>query len=91
MTERVGEVAVEREHDILRERVDTEMKALHGLLTPGDAFERLFELSEVPHLDHHMEIAQPRRAKPKLPAGETPGLDQASSRRGARCSTRLQV
>src|SRR5690348_5622804 len=76
VAERVGEVAVECEHRILRQRVDAEMEAFNWFAASGDALECLFELGQVLHLDHQMELAERRRSQAELAACEPPTLDQ---------------
>jgi hypothetical protein len=52
------------------------MEALHGLAPTSDALERLLELREVLHLDHQVEFAEARRAKPQLAPRHAPALYQ---------------
>src|SRR4051794_39672953 len=77
VAEHVREIAVEREHGILHERIQAEMQAFHRLSPTGDTLERAFELRQVLDLDHQMELAECRRAEAKLAPGEPPPFDQA--------------
>src|ERR1700687_4860689 len=76
MAERIGEIPVQREHGILHQRIHAEMEALDRFAPSGHAFECGLELSEVRHLDHQMELAEPRGAEAELAPRQTPALDQ---------------
>jgi hypothetical protein len=62
MPDRIGEVAIQREHRVLHQRVDPEMEPLNGFFPSRDAIECGIELRQVSHFDHHVELAVDWRA-----------------------------
>lgn len=66
MAEGIREVAVQRKHDVLNERVDAKMETLGGLTPFCSPREGVIELAEIFYFDHHVELAQHRRAQAEL-------------------------
>src|SRR5262245_25658713 len=77
MTERIGEVAVERELRVLHQGVHAEMHALHGLAPARHLLEGLIELRQSLDLDHQVKLAKARRAETQLAPRQPPSLDQS--------------
>src|SRR5215469_11515671 len=76
MPERVGKIAIQRELRILHQAVDAEMKPLGRLAPAGNLLERGFELRQILHLDHQVELAAPLRREAELAPRQPPALDQ---------------
>ena len=71
--EHIWEIAIQREHGVLHERIHAEMKTLDRLTPSGDMLESLFELRHVFHFDHERGGCET-----KLAPCEPPAFDQAT-------------
>jgi hypothetical protein len=66
LPKRIRKIPVQREHRILRRRIDPEMNGLHRFAPRSDSLERLLELCRVLHLDHQVKVAETRHAEAEL-------------------------